>query len=118
MSVIRGRLLSSVDAPTVGERSQEIARVGGVVVEQILSGSLPSVADYNQDHDEWVLVLEGAGRLEVGGEHLDLSAGDWVLLPAHVSHRLLETVPGTSWLALHACASDHLGPTGCSSGIT
>jgi cupin 2 domain-containing protein len=72
-----------------------------VVIEHILSGALPSPADYDQSHDEWVLVAEGAAVLEVGDERLDLSGGDWVLLPANLPHRLVESRPGTSWLAVH-----------------
>jgi cupin 2 domain-containing protein len=86
----------------VGEQSEEIARLGGVVVEQILSGVLSASADYDQDHDEWVVLLSGGATLQVGDDRRDLVAGDWVLLPAQVPHRLLQTMPGTSWLALHA----------------
>ena len=90
------------EAPATGERNKEIARLGGVVVEHILSGVLPSPLDYDQAHTEWVVVLNGGAILEVGAERLDLGVGDWVLLPAHVTHRLIETKPGTSWLALHS----------------
>jgi cupin 2 domain-containing protein len=90
------------DAPAVGEQTEELARLGGVVVEQILSGALAAPADYDQDHDEWVVVLSGGATLLVGDERLDLVAGDWVLLRARQAHRLVETQPGTSWLALHA----------------
>ncbi len=100
--VVRGRLLPPTDVPSVGERNEEIARIGGVVVEQILSGALPAPLVYDQDHDEWVVVLHGGAVLEVGGERLDLEPGDWVMLRAHEVHRLIETLPGTSWLALHA----------------
>jgi cupin 2 domain-containing protein len=100
--VVRGRLLAPTDAPSAGERNEKIARIGGVVVEQILSGALPAPLFYDQDHDEWVMVLHGGAALEVGGERLDLEAGDWVLLRAHEKHRLIETLPGTSWLALRA----------------
>jgi cupin 2 domain-containing protein len=80
----------------------EVARLGGMVVEQILSGTLAAPVDFDQEHDEWVVVLAGDAVLEVGGERIGLGAGDWVLLPARTPHRLVETVPGTSWLALHA----------------
>ena len=100
--VVSGRLRPSSDAPAVGERSEHIAQLGGVVVEQILSGAMAAPVDYDQDHDEWVVLLSGGATLDVGGERLDLAVGDWVLLPAHVQHRLVETVPGSSWLALHA----------------
>ncbi len=100
--VVRGRLLPPAQAPSVGERNEEIARLSGAVVEHILSGSLPSPLDYDQDHDEWVVLLNGGAVLEVGGERLDLVAGDWLFLPAHVTHRLIETLPETSWLAVHS----------------
>ena len=100
--VVSGRLRPSSDAPAVGERSEEIAQLGGVVVEHIVSGVVAAPVDYDQDHDEWVVLLSGGATLEVGDERLDLAAGDWVVLPAHVRHRLVETVPGSTWLALHA----------------
>ena len=109
--VVRGRLLPSAEAPSVGERNEEIARLSGAVVRQILSGALPSPLDYDQDHDEWVVVLNGGAVLEVGDDRLDLVAGDWVLLRAHTVHRLIETQPGTSWLAVHAPGDGRpLGP--------
>src|SRR6202521_2781775 len=103
-AVVRGRLRSPKDAPAIGERTREIARLGGVVVDHILSGTLPPPLDNNQAHDEWVVVLTGGAVLQVGEERFELTGGDWVLLPAHVTHRLVETRPGTSWLALHSLA--------------
>jgi mannose-6-phosphate isomerase-like protein (cupin superfamily) len=75
--------------------------MGNAVVEEILSGRLDGPVDYVQDQDEWVVVLEGGAVLEVGAEHVELDPGDWVLLPAAVPHRLVETTPGTRWLAVH-----------------
>jgi cupin 2 domain-containing protein len=98
---LRGRLRSSSEAPELGEKSEDLARLGNVTIEQTLSGELPSPVDYNQSHDEWVLVVEGAAVLEVGGNRFQLTRGDWVLLPANVPHRLVECRPGTSWLAVH-----------------
>lgn len=100
--VVRGRLSPAVEAPEAGERSEVLAQLGGAVVEYILSGNLSSPVDYDQPHDEWVVVLDGAAVLEVNDERVALGSGDWVLLPAHVPHRLVHTEPGTRWLALHA----------------
>lgn len=99
---LRGRLSPAAMAPGSGERSEVLARVGGAVVEYILSGRMSSPVDYDQPHDEWVVVLDGAAVLEVDDERVVLSSGDWILLPAHVPHRLVNTEPGTRWLALHA----------------
>jgi len=99
--VLRGRLSPGTEAPQSGERSEVLARIGGAVVEYILSGRISTPVDYDQPHDEWVAVLDGAAVIEVDNEHVVLSSGDWIMLPAHVPHRLVETQPGTRWLALH-----------------
>jgi len=75
--------------------------LGGAVVEQILSSASPEPMAYLQDHDEWVVVLEGAATLEVAGERVDLAAGDWLLIPASTPHHVVATVAGTNWLAVH-----------------
>ena len=72
------------------------------MVEQILSGEVGGPLDYLQEQDEWVVVLNGAAVLEVGGQRVELGAGDWVLLPANVPHRLVSVKPGTNWLGVHA----------------
>jgi len=97
----RGRLLDSSAAPFSGELIQQLVDVHGAVIEQILSGESDESLDYDQDHDEWVLLLQGAAELEVSGQTLSLEPGDWVLLPRRTLHRVVHTAAGTSWLALH-----------------
>jgi mannose-6-phosphate isomerase-like protein (cupin superfamily) len=100
MPLTRGRLDGPATAPAAGERTERLADLGGVVVEQILSGRLDAAVDYLQDVDEWVIVLHGRATLDVEGESMALGPGDWVLLPAGTPHRLVETEPGTSWLTV------------------
>ncbi len=83
----------------------------GLKLERIISlGQItPEGAWYDQDQDEWVMVLAGAARLEVEGEgETDLVPGDALLLPAHCRHRVSWTDPlrPTIWLALHITAAD------------
>lgn len=104
MTLERGRLSPAIEAPQAGERSEVLARLGGAVVELILSGRISVPVDYDQPHDEWVAVLDGAAVLLVDDEPVVLTGGDWILLPAHVPHRLVEVEPGTRWLALHDSA--------------
>jgi cupin 2 domain-containing protein len=99
--VLRGRLDDSESAPTQGEVVERLVSSDDVIVEHILSGRLESPVDYEQDHDEWVAVLEGSARVEISGETLSLTARDWLLLPRGTAHRLIETTPGTRWLAVH-----------------
>ena len=61
-------------------------------------------APYDQDHDEWVLLLKGGAGLWVQGqaEHV-LRPGDHLLIPAHHLHRVTWTAKeeATIWLAIH-----------------
>jgi cupin 2 domain-containing protein len=100
--VRRGRLDDPASAPAVGERQKVLAHLGRARIEQILSGRLEGPQRFVGDDDEWVVVLAGAARLEVGGVACALEAGDWVLIPAGSPHVLHETAPGTLWLAVHA----------------
>jgi uncharacterized cupin superfamily protein len=98
----RGRLRTSDEAPVTGELSQGIVSFDYVSVEQIVSGALAEPVHFNQDHGEWVVVLAGSAVLEVEDERLTLEPGDWVFLPAQTPHRLIDTRPGTNWLAVHS----------------
>ena len=102
----RGRLREPSEAPVLGELAEEVVAFENAVVEQILSGRLDAPADYLQEQDEWVVVLAGGAVLEVGGERIELCARDWLFLPSGLPHRLLETEPGTSWLAFHLQHAD------------
>jgi cupin 2 domain-containing protein len=76
-------------------------------IERIVSTgqATPEGQWYDQETDEWVLVVAGAARLRIEGEQTDreLGEGDWILLPAHCRHRVTWTraEPPTVWLALH-----------------
>jgi len=95
-----GCLRAGAEAPETGERLESLLELPGIVVEQILSGRLAAPVEYRQEHDEWVVLLDGAARLVVAGEDVELSAGGWLFLPAGVEHTLVSTEPGSSWLAL------------------
>ena len=80
----------------------------GVRIERIVSTGQSTPADkpYNQDHDEWVLLLTGSAGLWIEGQgERDLRPGDHVLIPAHRLHRVTWTASGgpTVWLAVHFC---------------
>ena len=91
----------SGEVPSDGEAFHELATVGHVRIEHIVSSRTPDPSLQVQDWDEWVLVLTGHAVLEVEGSHVGLRAGDWVLLGAGTPHRVLTTESGTQWLAVH-----------------
>jgi cupin 2 domain-containing protein len=96
-----GRLEEPAGAPATGERFLELASFPTATIEQILSGRLAKPAVFEQAHDEWVVLLSGGAKMLVDGEELELQAGDWLVIPAGCAHTVLETQPGSSWLAVH-----------------
>jgi mannose-6-phosphate isomerase-like protein (cupin superfamily) len=97
----RGRLAPASAAPATGESTEILYQRGGTTIEHILSSDAVDPTDYDQDHDEWVLLIEGSATLDVEGGVVALDAGDWLVLKAHQHHRVVATTPGTRWLAVH-----------------
>ena len=98
------RLPSSLPGPEDDESVDILSRVNDVRVERIVSTGQASPPGfwYDQDEDEWVARLSGDARLRYeDGSVLSLNAGDFLVIPAHVRHR----IDGTSrespciWLA-------------------
>ena len=67
--------------------------------------STPPGQWYDQDQDEWVIVLAGSAALLCdGSDHaITLKPGDYVNIPAHVKHKVEWTnqAEETIWLAVH-----------------
>jgi cupin 2 domain-containing protein len=89
------------EAPATGESFEPLAQLGGSTIERILSSNTPATDLYDQQHDEWVILLRGAATLEIAGQRIQLLPGHHVTLPARTPHRVLETTAGTLWLAVH-----------------
>ena len=76
-------------------------------LERILSSgqSTPAGKWFDQETDEWVVLLKGkAGlRFENESEVIELTPGDHLMIPAHKKHRLewTDEKQKTVWLALH-----------------
>lgn len=96
-----------------GERAAEsfatLLATEGLRIERIVSlgHASPEGFWYDQDADEWVLLLQGAARLTIEGqEPIEMVPGSFVNLPAHTRHRVDWTDPDTPtiWLAVHSGA--------------
>ncbi len=75
-------------------------------VERIISSGQRSAEGfwYNQEQSEWVIVLQGNAKIEFEDDViLELNVGDYVLIPPHKKHRVIETsqTEKTIWLAIH-----------------
>ena len=93
------------------ELIQTLVSTPGVRIERIISlgHTSPEGFWYDQDTDEWVLLLKGAARLALeGDEPIDLLPGAFVNIPAHRRHRVEWTDPSgpTIWLAIHYHADE------------
>ncbi len=89
------------------ERLDELVRGDDFKLERIVSTgqATPKGEWYDQNFDEWVVLLTGSAALRFEDEvaELVMRPGDYILVPAHRRHRVEwtdETVP-TVWLALH-----------------
>jgi cupin 2 domain-containing protein len=89
------------------EAVETLAEAAEVRIERIVSHGHASPPDfwYDQDQNEWVLVLKGAARLRFEGEAeaVEMKPGDFLDIPAHKRHRVEWTAPHepTLWLAVH-----------------
>ena len=92
------------------ERIDVLVTGRGVRVERIVSTGhvTPPGEWYDQDTDEWVVLLRGRARLRIESEPdaRDLYPGDHVLLRSHVRHRVewTDDAGPTVWLAVHYTA--------------
>ena len=85
---------------------QQLVDGDSVRIERIISRghSSPESGWYDQDRNEWVLVLKGEAILLLKDEPpVNLKAGDFINIPAHKKHRVEWTDPDseTIWLAVH-----------------
>jgi cupin 2 domain-containing protein len=107
MSPISTNLLVPSSPGSRDETFEELLRGGRFRLERIVSTgqATPEGQWYDQETDEWVVVLAGASRLrfEDEPEPRDLRPGDHVHIPARRRHRVEWTDPErpTIWLALH-----------------
>jgi cupin 2 domain-containing protein len=88
------------------ELIQVLLSKSGFRIERIVSlgHTSPEGFWYDQETDEWVLLVKGAARLRFDGqETIELRPGMFVNIPAHRRHRVEWTAPGepTIWLAVH-----------------
>jgi cupin 2 domain-containing protein len=100
-------LFSDIPATLPEEVIQVLAESGKVRVERIVSDGHATEPGtwYDQDWDEWVLLVSGGATVlfESTGAPLLLQPGDHLLIPAHCRHRVEWTDPDqkTVWVAVH-----------------
>jgi cupin 2 domain-containing protein len=93
------------------EVSQTLSENHGVRIERIISQgqSTPEGEWYDQEWDEWVLLLSGEAELLLDENDIPIrmKPGDYILIPSRQRHRVTWTDPQvqTVWLAVHLTIS-------------
>jgi cupin 2 domain-containing protein len=100
-----GNLFDSVPDKLPAELLENLVDAGNVRIERIVSRGhvTPAGEWYDQDENEWVVLLDGAARLSFeDGREVSMAPGDWLDIPAHARHRVSWTDPecATVWLAV------------------
>ena len=96
-------LLHPLPEKLTEEAFTELLRHDAVRIERIVSNghASPDGFWYDQDENEWVLLLEGEAGIEFAdGERVHLTRGDTLNLPAHTRHRVTYTSRPAIWLAV------------------
>ncbi len=100
-------IFAGLPARLDAEWTEILARGRRCRLERIVSRGhrTPDGQWYDQDWDEWVVLLRGGATLcfADAAEPVALAPGDSLLIPAHRRHRVEATTAAedTVWLALH-----------------
>jgi len=98
-------LLKKIPKNLPAELFETLVRADNIHIQRIVSKghSSPDEGWYDQEQNEWVLVLKGAARLAFeDGSEVSMFAGDCLEIAAHQKHRVIWTEPGveTVWVGV------------------
>jgi len=97
-------ILADLPDQLPNELVQKILKTPNVRIERIVSHGHRSPADswYDQDENEWVLLIAGAARLQFDDEIIEMTPGSFANIASHRRHRVDWTDPdqATVWLAV------------------
>ncbi|MCK5544382.1 MAG: cupin domain-containing protein [Desulfobulbaceae bacterium] len=107
MSIPQKNLFQDIPGYLAEELAEVILESNNVRIERIVSKghSSPDGFWYDQEKNEFVVLLKGRAKLLFEGEPkvVIMKPGDYVEIKAHVKHRVDWTDPEeeTVWLAIH-----------------
>ncbi len=107
-----GHLFADIPNDLPAEQFDMLLQSSACRLERIISigHATPPGEWYDQDGDEWVVLLQGQAGLRFADEdgERQLIAGDYIRIPAHCRHRVEWTSrkPPAIWLALHFNTTD------------
>lgn len=112
MQLHPGQLLTETAVPPGTEQLNTLLEGSGVRIERIVSHacSSPEGFWYDQPGDEWVLLVRGEATLEFDpGGRVSMKAGNYLLVPRRLRHRVVDTSEEAVWLAVHLAPDQNKG---------
>jgi cupin 2 domain-containing protein len=96
-------LLKEFRQALIQEQFETLVENPHIRLQRIISPAAFQSEPFLQTEDEWVLVIQGEGTLEIADEQITLGVGDSLFIPAGTPHRIIDTSidPHCIWLALH-----------------
>ena len=92
----------NITTPVDGsETLTELLQHKNITINRIVSNRLENGSWYDQDEDEWLLLVEGVAILLIDDEEKTLKAGDTLFIPAHELHKVISTSDNALWLTVH-----------------
>jgi cupin 2 domain-containing protein len=95
--------LFSTDKATLSEEVFEtLLKLPNIHIEKITSNGQTSSQWYESEKEEWVVLIEGEGKLLFdNGEELTLKKGEHLYIAKMKKHKVTYTSSPTIWLAIH-----------------
>ena len=106
-------LFSNLPTEISSELIDSLLEKPGIRIERIVSQGQGTAAGewYDQEENEWVIVLRGQARLRLEGDDQmrEMGPGDHLNIPAHQRHRVewTDTDEPTIWLAVFYGANEN-----------
>lgn len=97
-------IFSSIPADLPNELTETLVQANHVRIERIVSQghASPEGFWYDQEENEFVLLIQGKARLRFEDSVVEMKPGDWIEIPARSKHRVEWTTPDerTVWLVV------------------
>jgi len=87
--------------PAGSEDLYELFSNKKVTINRIVSNQLENGSWYEQDEDEWLVLLEGEAILEMESSCITLKKGETLFIPALQRHKVQKTSATALWLTVH-----------------
>ena len=88
--------------PINGEETIEtLLSKSNITINHIISNNIQNGQWYDQDEDEWLVLITGEAVLNFGDEEVTLHKGDTFFIQRHRRHYVKKTSEDALWLTVH-----------------